>query len=264
MEIVFRYYPGGKTRALTFSYDDGLKEDVRLLEIMNRYGIRGTFHLNSSCIGSQRCVSAEEVKTVYQNHEVSCHSMTHPFLQQIPQEGIVTQMCEDRHRLEQLVGYPVRGMSYPYGQYDANVIAALKVLGIEYSRTVNATLGFALPEDFLQWHPTCHCKQDHLELYKQFCAPAPYAHMRLFYSWGHSDEWNGQWDKIEEICKTMSAHPDIWYATNIEIVNYIKAMRALRFTCDQTIVYNPSAISVWIAADNTCVEIKSGETKKLN
>ncbi len=261
--ITFKYYPGGKTRALTFSFDDGLKEDILLLEIMNRYGIRGAFHLNSSLLGSDRCVSPEAVKATYKNHEVSCHSVTHPFLQQIPQEGLITQIFEDRLNLERLTEYPVRGISYPFGQYDKNVVTTLNVLGIEYARTVNATLDFALPADFLQWHPTCHCSQDPIGLYKQFYASAPYAHMRLYYLWGHSDEFNGKWDKMEEICKTISGNPDIWYATNIEIVDYIKAMRSLRFTCDQSIVYNPSAISVWIDVENKYIEVKGGETKKL-
>ena len=40
-------FPGGLKRALTLSYDDGVEQDVRLIEIMNRHGLKGTFNLNS-------------------------------------------------------------------------------------------------------------------------------------------------------------------------------------------------------------------------
>ena len=47
MKLVFDLYPDGKKRALTFSYDDGSANDRRLVEIFNKFGMKGTFHLNS-------------------------------------------------------------------------------------------------------------------------------------------------------------------------------------------------------------------------
>ena len=44
---VYHCFPGGKFKALTMSYDDGYMEDIRLIEIFNQYGIKGTFNLNS-------------------------------------------------------------------------------------------------------------------------------------------------------------------------------------------------------------------------
>ena len=38
-------FPGGKTRALTFSYDDGISQDMRLVQLFNLYGLKGTFNL---------------------------------------------------------------------------------------------------------------------------------------------------------------------------------------------------------------------------
>ena len=48
MKIRLNLFPEGRKRALTMSYDDGADSDERLVEIFNRYGIKGTFHLNSS------------------------------------------------------------------------------------------------------------------------------------------------------------------------------------------------------------------------
>ena len=38
----------GKTKVLTLSYDDGVVQDIRLIEIMNKYGLKGTFNINSA------------------------------------------------------------------------------------------------------------------------------------------------------------------------------------------------------------------------
>ena len=45
-KVIYTCFPGGKHKVLTMSYDDGRLEDRRLVELFNRYGIRGTFNLN--------------------------------------------------------------------------------------------------------------------------------------------------------------------------------------------------------------------------
>ena len=47
MADLWMLYPQGKLKALTLSYDDGVEQDIRLMEIMNRHGLKGTFNLNS-------------------------------------------------------------------------------------------------------------------------------------------------------------------------------------------------------------------------
>ena len=49
-QITYNYYPGGKTKALTMSFDDGRIFDRDLIKMFNKYGIKGTFHLISSRI----------------------------------------------------------------------------------------------------------------------------------------------------------------------------------------------------------------------
>ena len=36
----------GMKKALTFSYDDGVTQDIRLIEIFNKYNLKATFNLN--------------------------------------------------------------------------------------------------------------------------------------------------------------------------------------------------------------------------
>src|ERR1035437_10038775 len=122
MSILTKYFPHGKTKALTMSYDDGSKYDRRLIEIFNKYKIRGTFHINSGCLSDDWHIKYEEMPELYRGHEVSAHSKTHPNLQQKTTAGIIEEILDDRRKLEGIMGYPVRGMSYPFGIYDERVL----------------------------------------------------------------------------------------------------------------------------------------------
>lgn len=265
MDISFSYYPGGKTKALTMSYDDGQIHDRRLVGIFNKYGIKGTFHLNSGKFDQDTFVKSSEVKELYKGHEISSHTLTHPYMTMITGEMNVSEVMEDRSHLEALAGYPVRGMSYPFGVYNEAVLNLLPALGIEYSRTVNSHGSFRLPDNFLTWHPTCHHDNKLLEKCSEFQKLQPWVKMPLFYVWGHSFEFdrNKNWELIEEFCKTVSGNESVWYATNIEIMDYIKAMKGLRFSADRKLVGNPSATTVWIDVDGEAVAVEPGTLKTL-
>ena len=272
MKVGFNLYKDGKHKALTMSYDDGQVHDIRLLEIFNKYGIKGTFHLNSGKLDDEagKFLTSEQVATKFDGHEISVHSLTHPYLERVSDEEIVHEIVEDRKNLERLCAYPVRGMSYPFGTYDTQLIGKLRVLGMQYSRTIKSAGvwsspdDFKIPDDFMQWHPTCHHADaklfDYLEAFKR-CKRA----MPLFYVWGHSFEFprGDGWARIEEFCAKAGGDPDVWYATNIEIYDYITALRTLRFSADRSMVYNPSATDVWVDVDGRAVACPAGKVTKL-
>ena len=265
MNITFSFYPDGKRKALTMSYDDGQIHDRRLVDIFNKYGIKGSFHLNSGKFDTDPFVSASEVAKLYEGHEISAHSLNHPHLTMLPNEMIVSEILEDRKRLEALAGYPVRGMSYPFGTYNEEVIAILPGLGIEYARTVQSQGWFHLPGNFLAWHPTCHHEQNLMDKCREFQNLLGWAQMPLFYVWGHSFEFdrNNNWELIEEFCKTVCGDENVWYATNIEILDYVKAMKGLKFSTDRKIVQNPSGIPVWIGVDGEAFKVEAGKVVSI-
>ena len=117
MYIGFGFYPGGKKKALTMSYDDGQVHDRKLVEIFNKYGIRGTFHLVSGWFDREGFLKSSEIRDLFKGHEISAHTLNHPYLTILPGDMVATEVLEDRKNLEELAGYPVRGMSYPYGAY---------------------------------------------------------------------------------------------------------------------------------------------------
>ncbi len=260
----------GKERCVTFSYDDGRIEDRRLVEMFNKYGLKGTFHLNNpgfeehfpQFLKDPEFVSPDDYKELYAGHEISCHASQHPFLYYTPDEYIRREIRENRIFLEGKCGYPVRGMSYPFSSFDQRVIDACRCEGMEYSRTVAATNAFGIPSDFMRWDPTCHHAAFTKELWESFMSPMLFSFMRLFYVWGHSYEFYDEekWEQMEELCRTVSGDDNIWYATNIEIYDYLTAVRSLRFSANCDIVYNPTCIDVWIKADHKPVCIPAGKT----
>ncbi|MGN1346113.1 MAG: polysaccharide deacetylase family protein [Eubacteriales bacterium] len=261
--IKFNLYPGGVSHCLTMSYDDGPAEDLRLLDIFNQNGIRGTFHLNSGSIFSR--VHAEKLAAVYAGHEISCHMVSHPFPEDLPDMALLAEIQEDRRTLETAAGCVVRGMSYPFGNYNRRVIQVLRTAGIEYSRTTRATNAFTLPEDFLEWHPTCHHNGGILEKFREFEPDDRWGRAKLLYIWGHSFEFprNDNWSMMEEFCRMAGHRENIWYATNIEIVDYVNAARALRFSVNCDRCFNPSAVDVWFSVNGEKACCKAGECLTL-
>lgn len=261
--IQYHVYPGGKKRIVTFSYDDGSKGDERLIALFNQYGVKGTFHLNGGKYVSITEEEAESLRRRYEGHEVSCHTLRHGWPSRMPMQSVVNEVMEDRKILERLFHRPIVGMSYPSGSYNEDVIRALSACGIVYSRTTGSTKKFLLPEDPLAWHPTCH-HRDALALCDSFMGDldSQWA-LPLFYIWGHSHEFRTEedWAYIEQVVAKLAGDDRIWYATNIEIHDYMEAQSRLRISADETVFQNPTAMTVWVERNKTeIIEIPAGQT----
>lgn len=261
--IKFDRFFGGKRKCLTMSYDDGVESDKRLIEIFDRYGIKGTFHLNSGLMGKGDVIPKDEVAKVYKNHEIACHGVMHHTLTNLPHSFISDEILEDRRALEEIAGYPVRGLSFANGLFSDNVCGAISSLGIVYSRTANSTGGWAIPENFLKWDPTCH-HSNALNIIDNFI-DWDFQSGFLFYVWGHSFEFDrdNNWDMIENFCSKVSGHDDIWYATNIEIYDYVMAQRSLIVSANGKIIKNPTVFTLWFSKDEDVIKINPGETLYL-
>jgi len=226
-------FPEGKRKAFTTSYDDGVRQDKRLVECMNRYGIKGTFNINSGLFGREEHVVIEGFNTdicrfretglgIYDGHEIAVHGLTHMKLTDISTGTAVYEVIEDRKNLETATGKMIHGFAYPFGAYDKQVIQALKDCNIHYGRTVVSTGKFEFPKDFLAWHPTCHHNDPKLmQLIDSFCKKEVfYGEPWVFYCWGHAYEFDQRdnWEVIEEAFQVLNNYKDqIWMATNDEI-----------------------------------------------
>lgn len=266
MHTILKCFPDGKHKVLTMSYDDGNNADRRLIEIFNKYGIKGTFHLNSGLIDQDvNRIKADEIKELYKGHEVAAHTLTHPTIERCPIDQVVQQVIQDRKNLEKIVGYTVRGLSYPNGSYNETIKSMLPHVGIEYSRIVGSSRNFAVPRDLYEWKGTCHHNDDLMKLAVEFVGLFKKQYLYMMYVWGHSYEFDkdNNWELIEDFCKCIADKEDIWYATNIEIVDYLKSLDNLKFSAEGDFVYNPSAQSLWLSVDGQIIEVKGGAQVQL-
>ena len=213
----------GKMKAVTFSYDDGVFQDRRLVEILNKYGLKCTFNINSGLFGEgSRTIMPEEMPELYKGHEVAVHGIKHALLTKLEKdEDIINELEGDRKRLSEIMGYEIVGMAYAYGVYDDRVVDLIdKKTGVLYSRAVQSTRNFEIPADLLRLRPTVHHNDERLfELAEEFIAMKPDS-PKMFYIWGHSyefDQVEGAWERFEKFCELISGHDDIFYGTNSEL-----------------------------------------------
>ncbi|MBQ4638899.1 MAG: polysaccharide deacetylase family protein [Clostridia bacterium] len=261
MPDFYMAFPGFRRKALTLSYDDGVEQDIRLIEIMNKHGLKGTFNLNSGLYAKEgtvypqgqvhRRMSRSQVTQVYKDcgQEVAMHAYEHADLVGIPIDNVPYQIMKDKEQLEAQFGRIIRGFAYPYGTVNNQVANLLRDMGVAYARTVHSTHDFHLPSDWLQLPATCHHNDKKLmELAHRFVENAPYGRPWMFYLWGHSYEFEGDnnWHVIEEFAEYMGGRDDIWYATNIEIRDYVEAFKKLILSADGRRIFNPTSTTLYL------------------
>lgn len=222
-------------KALTFSYDDGVLQDIRLIELFNKYGMKATFNLNSELFGKENSflrdgvrvnhtkVNAEDVKHIYEKHEVAVHTLTHPRLGDVDDREVIRQVEEDRLNLSELCGYEVVGMAYPLGTgtYDERVVDLIREhTGVKYARNTTSTHNFEIQTNLFDFKPSVY---HHREMEKMFQLGEEFISLKpdtpqLFYVWGHAYEFDigNDWVRFEEFLKMMSGREDIFYCTNKE------------------------------------------------
>ncbi|MDO4741025.1 MAG: polysaccharide deacetylase family protein [Eubacteriales bacterium] len=223
----------GKTKALTFSYDDAVTQDQRLIALLNKYGMKGTFNLNSGFLGKPGSLVREdvtvahvkpracEIERIYRGHEVAAHTLTHPMLPEQPDEEVIRQVEEDRIALSRIVGYDVVGMAYPGGgvNFDRRVSELVRRhTGIRYARTTVSCHSFLPQKNLFEFQPSVY---HHREWNELFSLGEEFLNLktdepRVYYVWGHAYEFDigNTWDKFEEFLKMMAGRDDIAYLTN--------------------------------------------------
>ena len=239
----------------TISYDDGLEQDRRVIALMEKYGIRGTFNLSSGLFGKKGYIkrlgdfgyadveqmgrnpkayaehfilTKEEAVKLYShpNVEVASHGTHHLFQSKLTPEQAEEEITEDIKSLSELFGYPVIGHAFPKGSYNDNVLNALRKNGVKYARKVSM---FQKPKDFsfdpneLLLTPTCWHLDPFAEsfLEKFINTPAGKDDM-VFYMWGHGYELDygtrrGNDAYLERLFSMVSKAKDVHCVTNGEL-----------------------------------------------
>ena len=282
MRYKFLRFPGGKLKAVTLSYDDGIQADLRLVDVINKYGMKCTFNINTNGFAENKPNKLKpdviKERILASGHEVAVHGERHIAPGVADPSLFIADVLNCRMTMEKEFGGIIRGMAYPdsgitrmHGNNNyEDTRTYLRGLGIAYSRTLGGdNNGFHLPTDWYAWMPTAHHINPNLmDWAKSFVGikeEALYSAARfprLFYLWGHTFEFdrNDNWELLDEFCELVSGKDDTWYATNIEIYEYTEAYRSLVISADGNRIYNPTLMEIWMDIDTRLYSIKPGET----
>ena len=264
--MIRKLYPGGKRKAFNVTYDDGVLQDVRFVELLNRYGLRGTFNLNSGLMESgfvwqHACGLAvqrlrpEAAAALYAGHEVASHTRTHPYMAGLSREEILGEMAEDKAALERLFGRRVEGFAVPFDYYSDAVEACARACGFSYARISEESGSFSPPRERFRWRATVFHSCDGLEeLTSRFLETDE--ELALFQIVGHSYDLDveNRWEQMESLFRLIGGQRDILPMTTAEAVAYLEAMDKAEQT-DRFLI-NRSDTALWFAVDGTVREVE--------
>jgi len=271
--MVKRCYPQGKEKALVLTYDDGVLQDVRLVLLLNRYGLKGTFNLNSRLmeqefvwqhekIGAVKRLPMQIVKHLYDGHEVASHSCTHPDLQGMSREGLLWELGHDKYALEQVFGRPVLGFGVPFDYYDDVIGGICRELGFVYARGSEETRSYGpVWEPFRQNAGLFHLSEG-LETFVQGFLDTR-EELATCMIVGHSYDLDAEnlWKTMEELFALLSRRDEVLSMTHLEYVEYLTAMAQAEIT--ETEICNHSGKHLWFAVDGAVREVPPGAVLKV-
>ena len=272
----FLRFPDFKYKAVTLSYDDGVVFDRTLIKILDKYGLKCTFNLNSELYAEKsggRRLTKDEATELYADsvHEVAVHGAKHLSLAEVSPEAATRDVITDRENLEKQFKRIIKGMAYANGSVNDRAVEILKDCGIHYARTTAATYKFDIPTDWLRLPATCHHSAKNLaELADEFLAQKEGGYFwgnspKLFYLWGHSYEFNdnNNWEIIENFAKKVGNRDDIWYCTNGELYDYCKAYERLEYSVDGKTIKNGTDTDIYLCYYGSNALVKAGTVLKI-
>ena len=256
--VIKKLYPNGRKKAFNITYDDGVTQDIRFVQLLNRYGIRGTFNLNSQLMAEQfewqhekgpviKRLPPHTARELYKNHEVASHTLTHPYMQDMSREDIMYQLGQDKYNLEQLFGRQVSGFAVPFSYYSPLIAQCAKDCGFEYARCSEERYSYTPPQDYYWWEAGAfHLNPQWLQFAENFFTTD--TELALCQIVGHSYDLDTEdmWDTVEKLLQKVSRAEDVISMTNIEIVRYLKAMDSA--VLSEEGIENNSDTELWFEA----------------
>lgn len=267
--MIHRLYPGGKAKAFNISYDDGVLQDVRFVRLLNKYGLKGTFNLNSGLMKTEfqwvhecgmtvKRLPETAVRELYTGHEVASHTCTHPYMDSLSKAEILGQMAADRFFLEKLLGAEVKGFAVPFLYYSDLIAECAVECGFEYARISEESNGYSLPENPYWWRGGKFHWDEDLENYVDGFLRGD-EELALCQIVGHSYDLDvyDMWDRMEAILRRVAEDERVLPMTNLELARYSRAMQQAVLTEDA--IRNPSAMELWFRVDGRTVCVSPGQ-----
>jgi peptidoglycan/xylan/chitin deacetylase (PgdA/CDA1 family) len=224
---------------VTTSWDDGGKEDLRLSELLAKYGVRGTFYIPKSHQKAEP-LREEEILAVAEEHEIGAHTLGHVDLTGIPTEQAQAEIAGSKAYLENILGKGVRMFCYPYGRYNARTKEIVVSCGFAGARSLSYTKLRTVTDPYeigVTLHASDSSPRTTLRIWRAYGMPLRFlldwetrakslfqlalTEGGVWHLWGHSWEINRRrdWDKLERVLDCISKRDGVQYATNSEAVD---------------------------------------------
>ena len=267
--MIKKLYPRGRSKAFVVTYDDGVLQDRLFVALLNRYGLKGTFNLNSGLMESEfewthengsviKRLSTQSAASLYQDHEIASHSLTHPYMEYLSEEALMAELQIDKANLERLFGREIKGFAVPFDYYSQRIEHCARKCGFAYVRLPKESRSFLPPEDTFNWMAGIfHLDGGLTDFVDAFLSASD--ELAFCQIAGHSYDLDTEnmWDTMEDIFRKISADREVLPMTTIELIEYLRAMRKAEITNRR--IQNNSDISLWFQADGRICEIEPGQ-----
>lgn len=271
--MIRKLYPQGKRKAFSVTYDDGVEQDVRFVDMLNRYGMKGTFNLNSGLMAQGfawthesgrivRRLKPEVAASLYAGHEVASHTLTHPYMHELTREAILCELSGDKANLEALFGREIRGFAVPFDYYSELIADCVREAGFAYARISEESGDLALRDDAYHWRATVfHCCDGLEDIVRRFVDTDEELACLQIVGHAYDLDVEDRWGVMEGILADISRQADILPMTTGEVVEYVTAMRRAEIT--EGYIRNHSAVSLWFDVDGALYEVRPGGQMKI-
>lgn len=231
---------GKPKKYFTISFDDGITQDLKIMEICKKYGFYDcTFNINTGLCGeswywvgeylgdptlTHKRFTKKELKSgIYDGFDVEVHTLNHPSMKEYDNRllKLKREINADARNIYRYTGIYPLGMAWPGGdtEYtDKTVELVAKHTKMGFARAVTSTYGFKLPEYFLKWYPTCSISDSNVLKYAEEFLNAECSEDMLFYVWGHGYELDlyDNYGTLEQLIKMMTESEDVVTVSNAE------------------------------------------------
>ncbi len=272
--MIRRLYPGGKQKACNFSYDDGVTQDVRLVKLLNKHGLKASFYLNSGLMQQQFCwthpcglqvkrLPGREVSNLYLGHEVASHSYSHPYMNAFSREEILKELATDRLLLQQHFSAPICGYAIPFHFYSDTIEECARQCGFSYARISDTDPSYSPWREIFRWKPGIFHLDPGFSAYIDGFLQTR-EELALCHVVGHSYDLEVEklWDVMDEVFARISRQKDVWSVTMAELTDYLQAMEQAVITEGK--IENHSRQTLWFSANGSVIALPPGQCHLLS
>jgi peptidoglycan/xylan/chitin deacetylase (PgdA/CDA1 family) len=229
---------------VTTSWDDGSILDLKLGELLTKYGIKGTFYIPRF---SKRITPMQKIDLVELSakHEIGAHTLNHAHLTLIPPSEAKTEIEGSKSYLEDITGKKINMFCYPFGEFNGDTKQIIKAAGFIGARTVrfNGLKNIPDPYEFgITTAASNHQSDESGEIakYSQAVSIKSLSDWEvkakilfdlaleeggIWHLWGHSWEIgdHNDWDKLERVLNYISHRPGVIYTSNGETLDIVSS-----------------------------------------